>query len=430
MQPSSFPSAALTYDGTDPFRVLPQFASKGVSSVDLIRQSTRYFVASTTLDVWVPIVMTHPHALLSTCCVTSTYVDMMNGLKTDSERSTLIKNESIIWINRELSNLATQTTDMTIILILHLLAGELRNCDENVFRIHESGIERIIVQRGGMDKLGWDGVVAGLTVSVIYDIYIFTERQPAAMFQSYIPKRSNPLKTSTAIPESPFYCPRSEFFTIAASPLCTEQIYNILADMRDLTEVFMSHYNTPSTATAAYESKLNAFQSRLSQHPSAHILNHAHTHNWLYESIRLAAVIYTTALVNRIPLSAASYFPDAALTTLDTASFATHPTNLAISLYEAMKRTDMSSCWGGLSGVFFCISLIGATAARTTGSEASFPPLPSPRDKERRQWARRCMIMYTTRVRTVLVFGHPVATIAAQKRLLAVMEVLGRGWCQ
>lgn len=327
----------------------------------------------------------------------------------------------------------------------------------------------------------------------MYDTYIFTERQPATMFQDYIPKRANPLTTSTAIPESPLYCPRSEFFTIAASPLCTEQIYNILSDMRDLTEVFISHQNTPATTgtlsdlidplfdplffppsslpapnpatVAAYETKLTAFQSRLAQHPSAYAPNHAHTHNWLYESIRLAAVIYTAALVNRIPLSAASYFPDPAPTSTDTASFGTQPTDLTISLYETIKRTDMTSCWGGLSGVFFCVSLIGAAASRTSNMTSTFLPARGneqqvggfgmgitssfehssqrrtepeaslvstslPRDKERREWARRCMVMYTTRVRTVLVFGHPVATIAAQKRLLAVMEVLGRGWCQ
>jgi hypothetical protein len=198
---STISRSPITFDGTDPFCSLPQFASPGVSSVSLIRQCTymsdnlsgcgaflqpnlfcnrksrfrrsssnrfsanRLFVASTTVDVWVPVVMTHPHALLSTCCLTSTYVDMMNGRRSDSETSTLIKNESIIWINHELSNPTTQAADMTIILILHLIAGEVRNCDENVFKIHRSGLERIITQRGGMHQLGWNGLVAQLTAS-------------------------------------------------------------------------------------------------------------------------------------------------------------------------------------------------------------------------------------------------------------------------
>jgi hypothetical protein len=303
---------------------------------------------------------------------------------------------------------------------------------------------------------------------VIYDTYIFTERQPTQIFQDYIPSRPNPLKTSTAIPESPLYCPRSEFFTLAASPLCTETIYTILSDMRDLTEAFLSRHNsssTNSTITTLFDpllfpsskstlipnhhnTTLTTLQTRLPRLPSAHHPNHSHSKNFLYESIRLAALIYTTALTHRIPLSAASTFPDPALS-------ASSAPDLAIALYNAISGTDMSACWGSFSGVFFAVNLIGAAAARTVGVVETFSraqgvygglsvaldstlgmtevnealtALVPPHNRPHREWARRCMAMYATRVRTVLVFGHPVATIAAQKRLLAVMEVLGRGW--
>lgn len=148
-----------------------------------------------------------PHALLSATCLASAHIDMRDHLQNDSERTALVKGEVIRFVNERLSNPATQTDDITI-TILHLLAGELRSCNEAIFNAHELGLERIISQRGGMLRLGGNGVIAEITASVLFDICIFSERKPLLIFKDYKPPRNSSLRQDTAIPESPLYCPR------------------------------------------------------------------------------------------------------------------------------------------------------------------------------------------------------------------------------
>lgn len=89
---------------------------------------------------------------------------MHAGCSGDSKRTALIKNETLGWINERLRNSATQFEDSTLMVILHLLAGEMWNCNEKTLRIHQSGIARLITHRGGMSSLGGYGTVAEIAV--------------------------------------------------------------------------------------------------------------------------------------------------------------------------------------------------------------------------------------------------------------------------
>lgn len=185
-------------DGVDPFIVMPQFASPELSSVDLVRKcrlkivrflchdgyaanfcdhtalvrlqsltliGTRGFVTQSTMDKWVPTMLAHSHILLSSTLLASTWLDMHAGCSGDSKRTTLVKSETLGWINSRLRDPTAQFEDFTLMVILHLLAGEMWSCNENTLRIHQSGVARLIAARGGMHVLGGNGALAEVSAS-------------------------------------------------------------------------------------------------------------------------------------------------------------------------------------------------------------------------------------------------------------------------
>jgi hypothetical protein len=147
-------------DGVDPFNVIPQFQSPELSSIYLTKKCNRAFVSPATMVKWLPAMLADPHILLSSTLLASTYLDMHAGCSGDSKRTVLVKGETIGWINERLRNPARQFEDFTLMVILHLLAGEMWSCNEKTLQIHESGVARLIIARGGMDKLGGGGSMA------------------------------------------------------------------------------------------------------------------------------------------------------------------------------------------------------------------------------------------------------------------------------
>ena len=91
----------------------------------LTPSGTRTFVVPATLVKWLPAMLAHPHILLSATVLASTWLDMHAGCSGDSRRTTLIKSETLGWINERLRDPATQSEDFTLMVILHLLAGEM-----------------------------------------------------------------------------------------------------------------------------------------------------------------------------------------------------------------------------------------------------------------------------------------------------------------
>ncbi|ORY15398.1 hypothetical protein BCR34DRAFT_598383 [Clohesyomyces aquaticus] len=432
-------------DGVDPFSVIPQFENPELDSLFLVRTCNRAFVSTATTIKWMPILLANPKALLSSTALASTYNDMRTGCQGDSKRTMLVKSEIIGYINDFLRDTELQFSDMTLLLILHLLAGEMWNCNEKILRIHESGITRLIRQRGGIKSLGGNGAIAEVAAACCYHIDIFCEATPNTIFEDWNPPSFAPVEDIVAIPESPIFSPRSEFYTIAHSGNCSETTYELLCDMRDLTDLFLSHHagfekkiDIPLTEdelrkspSEEYDSKVAAISARLSALPSAYTPNTPVSNDWIYESCRIAAIIYTTAIMCRISFSDASGPGRSPL--IPAAASQKHPAGqgdlqyrrLSDALFQAVEKSNMTDVWGGMSGVLYWVAMIGAAAAR----------IPSTTDLSQQQfgdniyamWVRRCFIMFATRTMIVLIFGHPVPILVAQRKLLRVQELTGRG---
>lgn len=135
----------------DPFLVIPKFATPELNSNQLVRSCNRAFVSKQTLNRWVPAMLAHPHILLSSTIMSSTWRDMLEGVCGESKRTMLLKAEIIGWINERLRNPDTMFHDHTIMVILHLLVGETWSCDERTLHIHMSGLARLIAARGNLD---------------------------------------------------------------------------------------------------------------------------------------------------------------------------------------------------------------------------------------------------------------------------------------
>ena len=50
-----------------------------------------------------------------------------------------------------------QAADETILAVLHLLNSDIMGCDDRDMRIHQDGLVKMVMQRGGLDKLGLGG---------------------------------------------------------------------------------------------------------------------------------------------------------------------------------------------------------------------------------------------------------------------------------
>jgi hypothetical protein len=73
-------------------------------------------------------------------------------------------------INRSLTDPQMQTSDATLVAVLHLLNAEIMGCDDSIMHVHRRGLNAMIEQRGGIDNLGVNGQLAGVTTAYVSTI--------------------------------------------------------------------------------------------------------------------------------------------------------------------------------------------------------------------------------------------------------------------
>ena len=116
----------------------------------------RAFGTSSAVSKWVPTLHSHPHILLSNVAIISSWLDMVSKTPGDSKRTILIKGEIISMINERLDHPDTRLTNSTLVVILHLLGGEIWSCNEKTIRMHETGVAQFISRRGGLQHIATD----------------------------------------------------------------------------------------------------------------------------------------------------------------------------------------------------------------------------------------------------------------------------------
>lgn len=246
-----------------------------------------------------------------------------------------------------------------------------------------------------------------------------------------------------AIPESPLFCPRIDFMTVSNDERCSPSTCNLLRDMRDLTDLFISNNASNEVelnladVSAAYMSSTGldynknvaGIRERLMLLPSADLPGHQGTGDWVYEACRLTAMIYTASIVCSLPLSIAAYSSHNLLWAEAESLREPHDrqivltTHLSELLLQVLERTDLANMWNGMAGVLYWITTVGAAAARTpTISTILLRPLYSNPCKLR---VRQCLAMYSMRSYVLLGLKHQMPILLSQKRLSRVQELVG-----
>lgn len=264
------------------------------------------------------------------------------------------------------------------------------------------------------------------------------------MFQEWMPPEYGPVVEDAAMPESPLFCPRTTFVTITDDPLCSRSTYELLCDMRDLTDLVIAQNASPSVihgvdteetncvaaSAVDYESRIAAICARLRSLPSAYTAGLATSNDWIFEACRITALIYTGSVIQRVNFSVAAHPANNPL--VSSTEIHNHPRpdksintfRLTSALLEVLKRTDIDNVWSDMAGVLYWISAVGAAAARTSIPMNAEPNTLS-NDESYMVWVRRCLTLYATRTMIVLVFQHPMPIVLAQKTLLRIQEIIG-----
>jgi len=158
-------------DAVDPFGLIPRYKTPGVDSLLLIRAckyqhdqpcrhaqltltnaGMRAFGSEGLLSKWFQGELDRD-VLLSACVLASAWIDMHTGCLDDSTRTTIAKMETMRNASERLAQPDTRLDNSTLMVLIHLLAGELWSCNEKTLRTHQYGLAYLITQRGGMDGL-------------------------------------------------------------------------------------------------------------------------------------------------------------------------------------------------------------------------------------------------------------------------------------
>lgn len=435
----------------DPFRTMPQVSHPRVSIEELKIHCSRVFGTKAMGLSWVPALIRSRHAFLSTLCIASTHLDAINNRPTESIETIALRQEVIHLISQSLlnPNPLTRTDDFTIIALVQLICSEIVAGNETALHYHEDGMEKMVKQRGGLERLGVGGELASVLTSVSFQSAIFRGTQPKPIYLNYcktLPHRT--ASRSQPIPESPLFCPRLDFETIKHPTRCAKHTLDLLTAVRDMTDLFLDNGSTISTAQK--DQQLDLLCHRILSLPSSTHYPRASNPvygDWTYEACRIAAVIQAIAITRRIPLSQAcavaakwqAHPPASSAYSYSASPYSSSylhpapprpyradsvfhtpsppadspllPSSPLHALRAALDRSDLSNCWDDMAGVLLWVALVGGAAARP-GEAARLG------DWLLRKW----LVAMSVRCSIVLAFGHGAAVVSAQRRLLRVTE--------
>jgi hypothetical protein len=158
---------------------------------------------------------------------------------------------------------------------------------------------------------------------------------------------------------SPLYASHGDFSSVYG--VCSTATLEIISDMHSLTRNYLTRWGYASSLDPALHAQVASCDAQ-SQQAYARLLQRPSTLNdtflnWVYESCRLAALIYCRSILHGSSLanSAAAMYVNA--------DHEVTNVTLLSALHAAVMQTDTRNCWGEMRGVFLWVSLIGGAAA-------------------------------------------------------------------
>jgi hypothetical protein len=338
----------------DPFRTMFQQSHPSVSVEELKFHGARYFGTRALGRYWIPTVLSYPHTFLGTLCVTSAYHDTIHERSLDSVQTIALCQEVIHLVGCNMLEPDARVSDHNIMAIIQLIISDvIRRESKSVLDWHENGMEMMIKQRGGLQKLGVNGHLAATVSWVSLAIAIMDEISPRTLYTEYcVANPTRQYRSTATIPESPIYNPRSKWETIPRSKRCTPEALGLLEDIRTMIDFWLEESNddrpqrSPQTMLTLYK-KITS----LSEYPSIYEITKTRIltqHDYKYEAIRIAAIIQAKAIMKKVPLSDALTYametqvaPESYSTS--TISVPTYDRSADIVAYEAVTLSSFQT---------------------------------------------------------------------------------------
>ncbi|KAK8240167.1 hypothetical protein HDK90DRAFT_508679 [Phyllosticta capitalensis] len=417
---SIFPLANV-FSPYDPFYTLPQPSDPRINVEQVKWYCHNYFGTKAMARAWLPQVIGSRESFLSTLGISTAHQDAIAERAEPSFMSNLVNAEAIRLINAAMADRWTRIRDSTIMSVCQLLASRVVTADNDELKRHEHGLRELIIERGGLDRLGVGGDLASVACAMSYTSAILRESQPDPLFLYYRPEHKV-YDNSAVIPESPLFRPRGRFITLSRSKSCIRPLLSLVQKLHELTE--NCAYLPTTTSTLDFPGNPRAVLKEIQALPYAENLSQSDligspptpsspassaqqkpSHHLLqrYEATRLAAKLYAYSLAHRVPLSAA----------------AAHYDGILSQLVTTLKQSDCpySDCWGDMTGVLYWITLVGAAAA-AAGSNSHAAGGPGVRRHERE---RRWLAALNIRCAIVLAFEHRAAMVGSLRTMVEAM---------
>jgi hypothetical protein len=251
-------------------------------------------------------VVKSPHTFLSTICIAAAHLDAIHDRSIESVQTLALRQEVIHLIGQSLVNPNSRVDDHNVIALTQLIASEIISGEETALNFHESGVEAMVKQRGGVKELGANGRIASTISWVSLLSAITREAKPASMYADWCTSASSKTYPNTAtIPESPLFCPRDDFQTVKRSKRCSPRLLELLRDIRMMTDLFLhetEHSRQNAQSLKNLHKKITTNYSSVAELQKTNVLTRS---DWTYEAIRVAATLQATSIMKRQPLSEA-----------------------------------------------------------------------------------------------------------------------------
>jgi hypothetical protein len=298
----------------NPFRTVfkSEFSHAGVSIEELKFHGARYFGTRALGRHWIPTALGYPHTFLGTLCITTSYHDVIHERQLESVQTIALRQEVIHLVGRNMLDSEARVSDHNIMAVIQLIISEVIGREESGLVWHENGIENMIKQRGGLDKLGVNGQLASAISWVSLATAVLREASPRPIYTDYCAANSTRHYRPTAtIPESPVYCPRPNWSTIPGSTKCMPKALELLGDMRTMIDIFLHEPNLTTTLTPSRRNSsilMNLYKKITgpTEYPPIAEIRKSRVltqHDYKYEAIRLVSVMQATAIAQKEHLS-------------------------------------------------------------------------------------------------------------------------------
>lgn len=213
------------------------------------------------MDIWMSACLHYPHTFLGTLYIASSHYDALRQCKAESLETAGLRQEVIHFVSEHLTNRENGVADHNIVAVLQLITGNVIGGVDAGLKLHQDGLQTMIRQRGGLQKL--DSILASMVSWLSLETAVLHEKQPVTEYSEYCMSHSSKTYASTlAIPESPVWCPHEDYITLQRSDGCNEQTLQLVVDMRRMIDGLMNEVSIDIASNFRFISSLKLIPRR------------------------------------------------------------------------------------------------------------------------------------------------------------------------